>query len=430
MSEPGDKGLFLGIAVTEYDDGNWATLSGALNGVTTLKSLLDNDGYETRMLTNPRREELLEMLNGSGELKSAGFKGPFVLVWSGHGEVMDEALALILRDTPHLDPGKRNGAYRAGELIHFLVESGSNDSVVIIDTCAAGAADAELFIKHLRGLETKTWPGQQPRLACVVSCKAYEQAEDGAFLAELIELLTEGPGDVDLGAHALVWGPSSDAVPLPSVFHAIEKRARRDTHPRTWSAGSSDISFPNPGFDPKSQPALVDDRIRQVRGEPPQPPGLVETPAAGLLLERIVSGAPGLWVLTGGPGVGKSSCLGYVAETTNIDFVLLQARLGVEHLAGAVAVEKPLTAVALDALDEVPARERAGIVELATGWSRTRFVTVSTRTETAFDESGRAAAERLIAGAARTIDLGDPRWQGDAIARYVAERLRRETDES
>lgn len=430
MATAASTGLFLGVAVAEYDD-SWVELGEAMKGVSGLEQLLASHGYATQLVPNPTREKLLEELEALTAMRGQGFEGPLVLVWSGHGEALGGALALILKDTPTAEPGKRLQAYPAGQLVSLLQEAGSKDSAVIIDTCSAGAADRDLFLEHLRRLEETTWKGQGPRLACVVSCKAYEKAADGAFIGQLVELLRDGPGDLDLGAHALLWGSSSNAVPLQSVFYAIDKRSGEDdTHPRTWASGSSDISFPNPRYDPKAGAALVDDRIREVRGEPLRPSSLLETPASEELAAGVERGEAELWLLTGGAGAGKSSCLQLVRESLGDRIVVHPARLGVDGLATRIAAAPKEAAIAIDALDEAPARERAEIVELATGWSHGRFVVIATRAESGADDATRALAKRLAERARKVIDLDQARWQGDAIHRYVIERLREFDDEA
>lgn len=430
MATAAGTGHFLGVAVAEYDDA-WVDLSEAMKSVTSLEQLLAEHGYATQLVPNPTREKLLEELEGLTAMRGRGFKGPLVVVWSGHGEALGDALALILKDTPTDEPGKRMKAYPAGQLVSLLQEAGSKDSAVIIDTCSAGAADRDLFLEHLRRLEETTWKGQGPRLACVVSCKAHEKAEDGAFLGQLVELLREGPGDLDLGAHTLLWGPSSCSVPLQTVFHAIDKRSGEgDTHPRTWTSGSSDISFPNPRFDPEAGAALVDDRIREVRGEPRRPSSLLETPATEELAAGVERGEAELWLLTGDAGAGKSSCLELVRDSLGERFAVHPARLGVDGLAARIAAAPKDAAIAIDALDEAPARARAEIVELATGWSHGRFVVVATRAKSGADDATRALAERLAERARKVIDLGQARWQGDTIHRYVIERLRELDDET
>ncbi|MET0558333.1 MAG: hypothetical protein ABW065_06650 [Solirubrobacterales bacterium] len=422
------KGLFLGVAVTEYDDAGWQPLAAAAQRVVALKELLEGQGYRAEIVSSPSRADLVEELRSRRAMRDEGFQGPAVLVWTGHAEVLDDALSLIVRDTPS-NGAKSDFAYRAGGLVSFLADAGSTDSVVILDTCASGKADAELFLKHFAELEGSTWAGQHPSFACIVSCKSRERAEDGAFLGELIDLLANGPGDLDLGIHAVAWGAGCDSVPLSSLFPAIAKRKRNGPHPRTWLAGSSDISFPNPNFDPEAGAALVSDRVREVQGKAPLAETLVETPAATHLIARSAEGNPGLYALTAGPGFGKSSCLSYLAAHSEGEVLLLQAGLGVEALAARVAGLPVTTTVALDSLDEASGRERSRIVALAAGWALTRFVVVASRTESAFDEAGRSAAAELIGRASKVIDLEDADWQGDALSRYLVDRLSRIDDE-
>lgn len=431
MAEPDAPGKFVGVAVAMYDDPAWACLDRALKGVTELGDLLDGRGFESRTVESPTRDEWTDELQQLAGLGQNGFEGPLIIVWSGHGEVLsDAALALILKDTPAADPAKSQHAFRAADLVARLEETGSRDSLIIIDSCSAGAADRDLFLGQLKQLEETTWDGRGPRLACLVSCKGYEQVEDGAFLGQLVELLRDGPGDLDVGDFALLWGRNSHAVPLGAVLQAIEERGSADgTHPRSWTSRSSRISFANPLFDPGAGPALVDDSIREVRGEGRRPSLLIETPAGVTIGDAVADGDEGLWMLTGGPGSGKSSCLRLARERSGEDLAVLSAADGVEALATKIAAKQGTRAVAIDGLDEAPARERAEIVDLATGWSRDRLVVVAMRS-TGADAATLSIARRLGERATRVIDLDSAEWLGDAIYRYVLERLRKGTDDA
>jgi Caspase domain len=430
MADHDAPGRFVGIAVAEYDDDGWAWLDRALEGVTALGDLLDGRGFESRTVESPTRDEWADELQQLAALGQNGFEGPLILLWSGHGEVLGEGLALMLRDTPAAEPRKSQHAFRAGDLVARLGETGSMDSLVIIDSCSAGAADRDLFLGQLKQLEETTWHGQGPVFGCLVSCKGYEQVEDGAFLAQIVEVLRDGPGDLDIGIFGPLWSKKSHAVPLVAVAQAIEARGSAGgTHPRGWISPSSRIAFPNPLFDPSLPAGTVDDGIREVRGEGRRPSLLVETPAAVVIGDAVGADAEGLWMLTGGPGSGKSSCLRLARERSAEGLAVLSAADGVEALATGIAAQQGAHAVAIDGLDEAPARERAEIVDLATGWSRDRLVVVATRS-TGADAAAFSIARRLGERATRVIDLDSSEWLGDAIYRYVLERLRKGTDDA
>jgi len=409
--------LFVGIGVSVYDDQQWQPLEGVAQGVVKLAARLEQQGYLTYLLQSPKRQEIVDVLESRATLKEAGFKGPIVLVWSGHGDLVNETLALITRDTPS-GAGKEDSAYRPDGLVAFLAESGSVDSLVIIDACWAGAGSTALLKRHIQELERRTLAGQEPAYAGIVSARGYERARDGAFLTELLELLENGPADVEPGLYDVHWSSHSASVPVGALLDTIARKRRgREQHPRTWLFGSSKIKFPNPRFDPEAPAQLVDDQARLARGEVALGEELVETPASAALIGRLAEGHPGLWLVTGAAGTGKSSCLAYAAARAPRPAVSLQAVSGIRELAAATAEAKGGRPILLDALDEAPPRERPGIIDLAYGWSRTRFVAVARRTPTDADATG------SFAGAEQVIDVGAPEWQGDAIERYVLERL-------
>lgn len=429
MTVAENGGFFLAVAVSEYEDEGWdQPLSGALQSATKLEQILKEEGYSTELVPSPSYGVLAKIFAEREAAAASGSSNPAVLVWTGHAAVHDEALSLAVHDTPS-GPGMGPLTYRAGDLASFLANLGSTDWVIIIDSCSAGAGDAEIFVNNLNRLERTSKSGRQPAFGCIVSCKSYEDAVDGAFLAELVELLRRGPVDVEPGPHDSMWSPNQEAVPIASVLQAIERKRRTGSYPRGTLVGASDITFSNPRFDPAVGPGLVDDGARMARGEEPLQVDLIETPAASFLLDRLGTGKPGLLAIIGGPGTGKSSCLSYVETRSRADLLLLQARSGIESLASTVATAAPATTIALDALDEASTSEHGGIAALATGWARTRQVIVATRTASARNASGRTAAIELLAGAELVIDLSEARWQGDAIEKYVRDRLGGETDE-
>jgi hypothetical protein len=424
MSAVDHAGRFLGVAVCDYDDEGWRQLLRAGEGVEKLRDLLDERGYETDLLESPTQGDLLAELEATVAARSNGFQGPFVIVWSGHGDLAEDTLGLILRDTPATDPGKGLHSYRAAQLVSFLSESGSRDSLVILDTCFAGAADAEIFLAQLREAEASTTPGQPRRFALVVSCKGYEQTEDGAFLGDLLGVLENGPEEVDVKQDALRWGAGSSEVGLTSLLYVLERRVGGGgAHPRFWSSGVSDITFPNPRYRPDAAPALVDDRLREVHDEPPRPPQLVATAASEHLLRRIASGEPGLWTLTGSPGRGKSSCLRVVERECRSPLVFAPAAVDLEGLAKMVADADPWSAVAIDALNELPEQEQLRFVDIVTGWSATHFVVVSCSKDVPFSSAPWRAAALLARRGAEVVDLDEPGWSEAAIADYVQLRL-------
>jgi hypothetical protein len=429
MAEGPEAGLYVGVAVAEYDDDAWETLTKVLPGVKDLADLLDGQGFVSRTVESPTRQRWMDELQSLSALGKNGFEGPLILVWSGHGEVLSDALSLILRDTPGADPGKSQGAYQAGDLVARLNETGSKDSLVIIDTCSAGAADRDLFLAQLRELEETTWQGQGPRLACVVSCKGYERVEDGAFLASLVELIRDGPGDLDLGVMGITWSVASPGIPVQAVFQAIEAAGGDGTHPRTWASGASRITFPNPRYDPTAAAALVEDRLRVVHGRPPRPMVLIETPASAAIAAAVGAEEVGLWVLSGAPGSGKSSCLRTARESLGGGLLILPATDGVDLIGAKIAAVGTGEPVAIDGLDEAPFRERAEIVDLATTWSRDRLVIVTTMS-TAADADAEWRTGRLAERGTRTIDLDRSEWVGSAIYDYVRLRLDDEADDA
>ncbi len=418
---PDPSGVCIAIAIGEYDDPKWKRLEGALQAAEHVTRLMAAAGYKTELVRNPSRREVLDVLTQRERLHKSGFSGPLVMLWTGHGKVIADELALIVRDTP-ATTGLEDFAYGPKGLVSFAFDCGSRDSLLIIDTCSAGAGDLAAIEATIRRLERATWPGRQPAFACIVSCKGYEKARDGAFLAELLKVLSRSPDVWDSGPFDVYWTPARQTIPLAAVIDRIGRGQGSDQHPRGWSEGSSDICFPNPAFDPTSGPALVDDRLRQVRGQAASVDFLVATPAAEALAHRVDDG-PGLWTITGAPGSGKSSCLAWAAMQWADRVLLISARLGLDAVVAAVGRASGDAAILLDSLEEAPPREREALVYLVQAWSRSRFVSVAARPPLLHMASNERTA-RILGDAEAVVDVGSSEWLGDAISRYVTDRLR------
>ena len=426
MADANGNGVFFGVAVAEYDDGKWERLDGALAAMRDFGSLMQRYGFDARTLESPTRQQLVSEQQVLAELGKNGFEGPLVLVWTGHAEALGESLGLILRDTPARGSAKRDSAYRPGSLVSLLFETGSSNSLIVLDSCSAGAGDREMFLTTLHELAQSSFPGAPPGLACIASSRPDQNAEQGAFLTELLTLLRDGPDDpTEAGDFKIMWTPNSASVHLRAIFEVFKKPADPGAvGPDVWASGSCTIVFPTPNFNPQGGPAVLDDQLRSMAGKPKRGSLLIETPAMRTLSERAGDGSPGLWMLIGGPGTGKSTSLEHVhGELGSELMTLLPARIGLEALATEIAGSERPPAIAIDALDEAAVAEQAAIAELATGWARDRFVIVSSRLASAFGDQARTAAADLASRAAEVIDLDQASWRGDAIRRYVSERL-------
>ena len=235
----------LTVAVGDYEEGRWASLSAAPARAKELTDHLESAGFSAKLLESPTRKEVIETLATREELRLRGSTGPLVVVWTGHGAMSDlNRFYLAVNDTA---PGAElaDNAIEPSQLVGFADSCGSLDTLIVIDACYAGAGDQQVLDSVIAALEGKTYPGREPAFACVVSCKGYDRTEDGTFLARLLRVLDTSPPASSLGPFDLLWSPGRERIPLAAVIDRLG-RETFNPRPRTWIGGYSDISFPNP----------------------------------------------------------------------------------------------------------------------------------------------------------------------------------------
>lgn len=414
------RGRFLAVAVCKYTDESWETLEGARAATDRLATIMEVAGYDVLVLTNPSYAEVASKLDGSA-WREQGFRGPLVLVWVGHGESLNGALGLAVADTPR---GKGIGLrHQPSELARFSRESGSLDTLLLFDTCSAGAGDSEVLLTAIRSDNESTSAGSPPRLGVAVSSKAYERALDGAFVSAFADLLTHGPGSADeAGQYAPLWSASYETVPVGAVLFALLKRKIAGQNQRSWPAADSTIPFPNPKFVANQAPAFAVDRLAEIYPEVQVDTTIVDTPAIQEVCARIDKPDPGLWLLVGSAGAGKSTCLTQASKDAQTETTVVHAARGLRAVQHDLA-RFPTSPVLLDSFDEAPMRDLEAIIEVAIRASRDRLVVVATR-PAALDAIRPGEAGRSLIGVERVIELDTQEWLRPTLVRYVVQRLR------
>ncbi len=416
----GGEGLFVGISITSHEDPGWAELERTREAMVKMSPLLQTAGFKGVTLRDPTRTEVETELRSRDRLKKSGFEGPAILVWAGHGHVIENELELVVHDTPG-GSSNADDTYAASRLGSFLAASGSRDSLLIIDACYSGLAQSSLTQDHLRRLEATTAAQGEAKLTVIASCRGYEKSRDGSFTGFLADLLENGTTASDKMV-SFYWGPHQKYVLMPGLIAALENAFASGQAPRAVQFGHSDIVFPNPRFEKDAGPMPYANSLRLARGEMPATETLVPTAASVVLADRGVVGPAGLWLLTGPAGSGKSSCLRMAADASG--GTLLSATDGLSALIDAVGPLEEGSTVFLDAIDEAQQHERGTIIDLAMGWARRHQVTLAFRT------GALAEGQNWIGEASdRVIDLAAPEWQGDSLGRYIEQEIRDLTDD-
>ncbi|MFE1472780.1 tetratricopeptide repeat protein [Streptomyces cyaneofuscatus] len=418
--------------------------------------------------------------------RETGAAKPAIIVWSGHGVLVDDELRLALSDLDLnveqviRDARALKRGVPAERLINDAVASGADQILVIIDTCYAGDAVGRGLEKALRRWETMSTPPDQVKwFGIMASCRRTEPSDgSGPLLAALTEVLRDGPVTTE---YRSAWSAHNELISGQDLLAALGERWRGEGQtPVPASVGTGRPVFPNPRHVPGAPARLVEHLVLAARGVGYREEGWFFTgrkEVLGRIVAWLESDEPGLFLVTGPAGCGKSAVLGRIATLTDpVQRRETEAHGGLReddpdpglrpdrslaavHLRGLSPLQaasdlarqlrlpeprnaddfrselrelSPRPVLILDGLDEVPAEHlRAMIEELVFPLSRTNSVLLGSR-DRAFRsrlaevereyETLPDALARLIGTGVSTADLEkEPHTQND-IGEYVFRR--------
>ncbi|WP_405441012.1 tetratricopeptide repeat protein [Streptomyces avidinii] len=481
MSETsgGIRGTALGIVVEQYEKSGLRRLTGATEQMRELCELLEGHGYTARMLTDPGWKAVREPVRDwAVDWGRGGRHGPAVVVWSGHGKLDDGELRLMLGDTEN--PEYEGETFSANELTATALLSRADQVLLLIDTCHAGAGVGESLKKALTKLSAKNLPpGRSAWLGVLAGCRPQEEAEaDGVLLESFGRLLREGP-QPDTYRHE--WSRRNELISGSTVVKTLLAQWPEDLGQRPLEAmtGLDLPMFANPLRRAAPEPELVEHLVQAARGASPTDEGWFFSGRRGVLgaiVEWLAAREPGLFLVTGSAGSGKSAVLGRIATLSDREHrasimayrpleeddpdpgvgsvhVSLHLRgFTVQQLAEAIArrlnLDPPQTPAALiaeveqgwpgapphlvlvlDGLDEAAPDQAHPIVEqLLAPLSRLASVLLGSR-DRPFRPEGELrepldrAVSRLLDVRARAVDLNQENNTRNDIQEYVQQRL-------
>ncbi|MEV5202125.1 tetratricopeptide repeat protein, partial [Streptomyces sp. NPDC053720] len=483
-------GTALCVVCEEYaDKRSFPRLTGAVAQMEEIAGLLAGLGIAAHVVGggNPSWAVFDEALTTWSEgRRETGAAKPAIIVWSGHGVLVDDELRLALCDLDlDVEQVTRDArALRRGvsaeTLVNDAVASGADQILVIIDTCHAGDAVGRGVEKALRRWEgMSTPPGQVKWLGIVASCRRNETSDgSGPLLAALAEVLKDGPSTTE---YRSAWSAHNELVGGPDLLAALTGRWRGEGQtPVPATLGTGRPVFPNPRHVPGAPARLVEHLVLAARGVGYREEGWFFTgrkEVLGRIVAWLAADEAGLFLVTGPAGCGKSAVLGRIATLTDpvqrretekygglreddpdpglrpgrslasVHLRGLSPLQAVSELARQLGLPEPRNAddfrgelrelsrqpvLVLDGLDEVPAEHlRAMIEELVFPLSRTGPVLLGSR-DRAFrgrlaedgrgDETLPDALARLIGAGVTTADLEREPHTEQDIGEYVFRR--------
>ncbi|WP_405936418.1 tetratricopeptide repeat protein [Streptomyces sp. NBC_00726] len=485
----GTVGTALCVVCETYaDERTFPRLTGATVQMEGIVNRLEALGIATRVAGggSPSWDAFDRDLTAWSEGWNASGAGkPAIIVWSGHGVLVDDELRLVLSDLDlDAEPVTRDArVLRRGvspeTLVNEAVASGADQILVIIDACHAGDAVGRGLEKALRRWETTSAPpGRVQWFGMMTSCRRGETSDGaGPLLDALAEVLREGPATSE---YRSAWSAHNAWVSGPDVLAALGERWRGEGQtPVPAALGTGRPVFPNPRHVPGAPARLVEHLVHAARGVGFREEGSFFTgrkQVLGRITDWLEADAAGLFLVTGPAGSGKSAVLGRIATLTDPvrraeteaqgglragdpdpgpghalaavhlrglsplqAAVELAARLGLpeprntDDFRGELRELGRRPVLVLDGLDEVPVEHlQAMTEELVFPLSRAVPVLLGSR-ERAFrarladddghpDETLPDALARLIGAAVTTADLEEEPDTEEDIAAYVVRR--------
>jgi hypothetical protein len=309
---------FVGVGVGEYDRGH-LRLDRAVPDVERVAALLMSSFDDCTVLSNPVEQEARDCLRGLQDSLS-GCDGSLVLLWSGHAIPSPaDGLRLLARDS---GDHKSDGLGAGSDVAAPCAESGASQLLLIVDTCFSGKAVAAGEVAT-RIMQQSPPEAEHVWVGVLTSCLPEEVARDGLFAERLAGMLESGP-EPGPGTRALLvqrWSPQSQYIRGDDLCDAILKTWATSAHtPDFRSHGSAWWMFPNPRYDPGAPERVVEHLLLAARGGATQGEHswfTGRTAEVGQVVGWVRSGRPGLHVITGSAGTGKTAIAGRVVSLSN-----------------------------------------------------------------------------------------------------------------
>jgi WD40 repeat protein len=239
----------------------------------------------------------------------SGGDDPLIVYVGGHGLVHGREHYTLLDSTPPR-PNSRTAVWTR-QLAQLLADT-NRDVVLLVDTCFSGEA-ATAFEQAQATLAAS--PTRQG-FGLVPACRAFETTEDGVFAEALVRLMRDGPSD------PTAWTPKDEAIRLGALV--AELVAAGVPVREVLADGASELRvIPNLARDPDDPEGRVSVKLRLRRLSAGAETHLLEKSEGfvGRIALRVEIAAwlaeatsQGMFVVTGGPGTGKSALMGLLAR--------------------------------------------------------------------------------------------------------------------
>ncbi|MER6347795.1 tetratricopeptide repeat protein [Streptomyces sp. NPDC001595] len=330
MSEPSAEAYLataLCVVCEAYEDAPASRrLTGAREQMLGIAERLRGLGFVVRVVGADKDPDKAAFRREKEEWRTfwqrEGGNGPALILWSGHGELDGQELRLVLGDLK-LTGNQferamllREHGVSAQELVDTAMASGADQTLLVLDTCHSGAGLAPSVDRALDNLRKTSLPqGRSKWLGVMASCRPGELGEGyGPLMEAVAQALATGP---HTDHYRTAWSAHNELVTGTDLMAAVRSHWAEDKQtPERVAVGDERPAFPNPKSDPAAPPVLVEHLVLAARGVGHQEEGWFFTGRERVLGEIVGwmrTAAPGLFLVTGPAGCGKSAVLGRVA---------------------------------------------------------------------------------------------------------------------
>jgi tetratricopeptide (TPR) repeat protein len=310
-------GLFFGVGTTTYNNPAFIELPHAADDVRRVGERFAEESFETSVTLDQPKLVIQEVLDDELTVDRLPAGAPLVVLWSGHAApnlALDTVLLFSTDDTPQTAT-----AMTLAQVAASAARTGASQILIMVDACYAGQSviDAATVCDRV----ASALPDQQGRWTGVIaSSQNYERAVDGAFVAKLLELLDKGPRDPTL---RLRWSSYQAGLRGDDLIDAVVKEWDEDRQqPKQMSLGDPWLLLPNPLYRAGAPERVVEHLLWAARGGAHGEDGNWFT-GRKQQLRTIVgwlqSAQPGLCVITGPAGCGKSALAGRIVSLSNAE---------------------------------------------------------------------------------------------------------------
>lgn len=435
-------------------------LPDAVAHTNRLATLLGSYGVQTTVIADTPRGQLLNNLERA--LPEGGFTGAaLVVLWVGHGKQDGDSLFLIGTE------GDRDvEVFEIATLARRALLTDASQLLLIVDACFSGGGIPEAIgvAQHQRN---KLLDVGDRWFGILTACRADEFALSGALASGLQRVLEGGGTEIDDRFRRYQLGPWLDGEQL--LAEIKRNWPEPSQTPEQVASGTPLPWLRNPVRPPSAEGVLEHLKFAARGTSGPGDFFIDRVDTMRRIRTWLDAAQPGVLVVTGPPGSGKSAIVGRIVSLSNHDerTALLQTGRTVDatldpgegsidaHLharntdvdqavtdlamqlddvydQGSIyelfatahrerQAEQPLV-IAIDGLDEAGAAATQVIDQLIVPLAKEALVLVSSRDIPGAD--GSSALARLHDGDGVWIDLGDdPEGMLDDVHAYVRRRL-------